>query len=80
MDILTDTEMSNRCTDASLSPHEIWRTDGGMGGHTDVWGTYGYTWGVHMHGYHKADRHTKMPDNTPHAGQLNQLKIGKKYP
>ena len=44
MDVLTDTEMSDRCKNALQSPHNIWGTDGGMGdilmygGCTDVWG------------------------------------------
>ena len=49
MDVLTDTEMSDRCTDALPKSHDIWGTDGGirwtywcmeyvLWGHTDIQG------------------------------------------
>ena len=77
MDVLTDTEMSDRYRDAHQSPHDIWVPDGGMwdilmhgdiqtdGGCTDTWGMYRCP---------QSDRHTKMPDNHLHACQLNELK------
>ena len=67
MDVLTDTEIRDICTDVPQSPQVILGTDGGMEDILMHGGMHGHMGGIwmyeQMYRCTQSDRHTKMPDS-----------------